>query len=194
MYHYMNSILCIKINDDVSLSEALIDAFCSLTCSSKKLSDDEFVLAIKYVIFAYKLSPLNIDNKLYNEIFNGKYEWKKGDLTFIKSHAYKKGTKRNKEISDSNFVNKYMKALIANSFNGRLARECFKIALPSGGSMPIKSPVLSQNMGNPLTIISSVSHLVETLDYHSNNSKQFTPEEINELKLIRDKLINLNLG
>lgn len=183
-----------KIKDDIGLSDALMDAFCNLTCSSRKLTDNEFVLAIKYVIFAYKLSPLNIDNKLYNKIFNGKYEWKKRDETFIKSHAYKKGTKRNKEISDPDFVNKYMKALINNDFNGRLARESFTMALPASGSIPIMPPTLSQNMGNPFNITSSVSHLLETLDYHSNNSKQFTKDELSELKIIRDRLNKMNLS
>lgn len=182
-----------KIDTEIGLSKALIDTFCNITSSSMELSDDDFVLAIKYVIFAYNLGQLNIDKKLFGEIFIGKYEWKNRDLTFIKSNAYKKDANGINQICDAEFVNKYMIALINNNFNGRLARESFKIALPQSGLNNIIRPILPKEMGNPFTVQSSVSHLLETLDYHSNNSMPFSQEERNELKLIRNKLNNMNL-
>lgn len=182
-----------KIDNEKRLSEALIDTFCNITASSITLSDDEFVLAIKYVIFAYNLSQMKINPELYSELFKARYEWKKRDLAFIKSHAYTKNAKNVIAISDDDFLNKYMKALINNNFNGRLARENLIISLPPGPIQNTVQRASTKEMGNPFTIKSSVSHLLETLDSLSNNSKPFSKEDKKDLKLLLDKLNNMNL-
>lgn len=182
-----------KINDEVGLSKALIDTFCNITASSITLSDDEFVLAIKYVIFAYNLDQFTIDKKLFGEIFKGRYDWKKRDLAFIKAHAYDKDSNNKKKLSDPDFVNKYMKALISNNFNGRLARESFKIPLSAIGVSNTLPSITPTEMGNPFTIRSSVSHLLETIDSLSTNSGSLSKEDKKELKLLLDKLNNMDL-